>query len=147
MSLTGLLDIDENYQVRERTGNNNTMDWANGPIDKANLTAYRGDLIGLHACWAGYSNNVPIRLWHASDESTFEEYVFYSDENEWRWQRTWNDYSGAAGIGCYSWTGPNNFIYAAFVNSNSDVEIWYQNVTGSATWQQSRSLPFQSKAV
>lgn len=99
--------------------------WTEGSITDANLIAYGGDLIGLHACYGGRSTT-PIRLWYAADETSFEEYLYH--ENQWKWQRSWRDLSGAAGVGCYSWgEPPNNFIYVAFVNLENQLEIWYQS--------------------
>jgi len=65
-----------------------------------------------------------VRLWYASDSTTFEEYLYHDSEGEWRWQQSWKNLSAAAGVGCYSW-GPNN-IYAAFVNLQNQVEIHHR---------------------
>ena len=76
-----------------------------------------------------------MRLWYASDNVTFQEYLLQDDE--WKWQQSWEGYHGAAGVGCYSWSRGVN-IYAGFVNINNNVEIWYQNTTGSDGWRQSK---------
>lgn len=57
-----------------------------------------------------------MRLWYASNETTFEEYTFRTG------------FSAAAGVGCYSW-GPDNYTYAAFVNLDNALELWYKEKT------------------
>lgn len=77
-----------------------------------------------------------MRLWYASAETTFEEYIFSDDE--WTWQRSWHNYSGAAGVGCYSW-GPDEYTYATFVNLDNVLELWYKEKTAPNpySWRQS----------
>ncbi|KAM0715748.1 hypothetical protein Q7P37_008262 [Cladosporium fusiforme] len=133
LKLWHIFYIDKDHKIRQRSGDNSTTSWTDGPINESNLAAYRGDLVGLHACWAGIGSKAPIRLWYASGNTTFEEYLF--KDEEWKWQRSWEGYYGAAGVGCYSWSrGPN--IYAGFVNTNNNVEIWYQNTSSSDGWRQ-----------
>ena len=136
-----VLDIDRDYRVRQRSGSNATNAWTDGSINDKNLESYRGDLIGLHACPA--SPNADMRLWYASNETTFEEYTFGNDDDdEWTWQRSWTGYSAAAGVGCYSW-GPDNYTYAAFVNLDNALELWYNEKTDEdpAGWRQSMFQP------
>lgn len=72
-------------------------------------------------------------------------------EDEWKWQRSWENLSGAAGVGGYSWgTSPNNFIYAAFINLESQLEIWYQNKTDMdpfASWEKSKQCRVRNSQV
>ena len=70
-----------------------------------------------------------MRLWYASNNTTFEEYLYHDDEGEWKWQRSWENFSGAAGVGCYTWARNHAYIYAAFVNLQNQVEIYYRTKT------------------
>lgn len=79
----------------------------------------------MRVCWAGINESIPLRLWYASDSTTFEEYLYHDNEGEWKWQQSWPNMSGAAGVGCYSW-GPNN-MYVAFVNLQNQVEIYHRS--------------------
>jgi hypothetical protein len=130
------VDIDQNYQVRQRSGSNATTDWTDGTINQEALQTYRGDLVGLHAC-IDSSDTAAMRLWYASDDTTFEEYAFTNDA--WAWQRSWRNYSGAAGVGCYSW-GTDNYTYASFVNLDNTLELWYKEKTDMDPngWHQSQ---------
>jgi hypothetical protein len=130
------VDIDQTYQVRQRSGSNATTDWTDGTINQEALQTYRGDLVGLHAC-IDSSDTAAMRLWYASDDTTFEEYAFTNDA--WAWQRSWHNYSGAAGVGCYSW-GTDNYTYASFVNLDNTLELWYKEKTDTDPngWHQSQ---------
>lgn len=142
------IDIDRDYHLRQRSGSNATNIWTDGSINEKNLATYRGDLIGLHACPA--SPNADMRLWYASNETTFEEYTFSNDADEWTWQRSWTNYSGAAGVGCYSW-GPDDYTYAAFANLDNDLELWNKEKTDPDPegWRQSMfySAPLSSPSI
>lgn len=138
--LTKQIDIDQDHQLRQRSGDNSSTFWTDGSLNESNLTAYRGDLVGLHACWAGIGARSPIRLWYASDNVTFQEYLL--QDEQWKWQRSWEGYHGAAGVGCYSW-GRGDNVYSGFVNTNNNVEIWYLNATSSDEWRQSKYFSFR----
>jgi len=93
-------DIDINNQIRHRFGSNDSTLWSNGTIGTAELVAYDGDLVGLQACWSGLNSSVPIRLFYASNSKIFKEYLWRAHDDKWMWQRSWSNYSGAAGVGC-----------------------------------------------
>lgn len=79
-----------------------------------------------------------MSLWFASDSTTFQEYLYQDDE--WKWQRSWEGYNGAAGVGCFSW-GAGPYKYVGFVNVDNQLEIWWQNSTsveGPSGWNQSK---------
>jgi hypothetical protein len=79
----------------------------------------------LNVCWAGIDGTLTMRLWYASSNTTFEEYLYNNEEREWDWQKQWAGFSGAAGVGCV--TDPDHpYIYAAFVNLQNSVEIHYR---------------------
>lgn len=135
-----MLDIDVENQIRQRSNSNTTGVWTNGTIDNVGLKAYVGDLVGMQACWAG-NLGVGMRIWFASNSTTFQEYIWYDPEDTWRWQREWTGYNGAAGVGCYSW-GPNTTAYVTLVTLKNNVELWYkdstdQSVGGTAGYTQS----------
>ena len=82
--------------------------------------------VGLQACYKGdfygdsdyknfptadgEQNTVPfeeskgINLWYASDNSTFQQYTWYSNnEDAWVKLSPWKNKNVHAGVGCYSW--------------------------------------------
>ena len=123
--LTILSDIDKEHQIRQRSGSNDSATWTDGPINGANLAAFDGDLAGLNVCWAGIDNTLTMRLWYASSNTSFEEYLYNNEEREWNWQKRWDGFSGAAGVGCV--TDPDHpNIYVAFVNLQGSVEIHWR---------------------
>jgi hypothetical protein len=95
-------------------------------------------MVGLGACWSGINGSIPMRLWYASDNTTFEEHLYHDDEGEWKWQQSWEGFSGAAGVGCYSLTQNDSCIYAAFVNVQNQAVIYYRTKAGAhltAGWE------------
>ena len=131
-------DIDSEHQVRHRKGNNKSMSWNEGSTRQAKLKAWDGDLIGLTACW-GTSNDFPIRLFYASSNATFEEYLWRRPDDTWHWQRSWDGFNGAAAIRCYGGSPSNTDRganrYLVLMNSNHQIEVWYQNKDdGSLGW-------------
>jgi hypothetical protein len=99
-------DIDSDNFIRQRSGNNGTTGWTEGSISKAKLTAWDGDLVGLTACASAIDESAPIRLFYASSSTSVE------------------GYSGAAGVGCFGGTGA--YRYLGLVNTENQLEIWYQ---------------------
>lgn len=91
-----------------------------------NLKVFDSPSVGLQACYKGSfygdsdykkfptadgeENSVPfegstgINLWYPSDESTFQQYVWYSNnEDAWVKVAPWTNKNVHAGVGCYSW--------------------------------------------
>jgi len=131
-------DIDKDHIVRQRTADSTSQEWSDGPINDLQLTAFDGDLVGLHACWVGKDRQAPLRLWYASDNATFQEYV--RKRNGWTRERTWEGYSGAAGVGCYS-MGVGDLIYVALINTSNELEIWYRDIANQQSeWEQSKKV-------
>ena len=84
--------------------------------------------------------SAPIRLFYASNSTAFEEYLWWAEQDEWEWQRTWEGYSASADVGCY--TGSDNYRYVGLVNPSDRLEIWYQSVGGRpGYWQKSQHNP------
>jgi hypothetical protein len=107
----------------------------------------------MQVCWAGSggSSEDGMRIWFASNSTTFQEYIWYDSDDTWTWQREWTDYNGAAGIGCYSW-GEDTTAYVTLVTLRDNVELWYKNnsddtIGGTAGYVQSILAPISfSKA-
>ena len=127
-------DIDLENQVRHRIGNNRSTAWVEGSTRANQLYAWDGDLVGLTACW-GTSNDIPIRLFYASSNTTFEEYLWNMKADKWLWQKRWEGYNGAAAVRCLGVSGGNRYV--ALMNSDNQIEVWYQNKDdndGSLNW-------------
>jgi hypothetical protein len=138
--LTACADIDTDNFVRQRSGNNETAGWSEGSISKVKLTAWDGDLVGLSACESAANQSAPVRLFYASNSTAFEEYTWWAERDEWEWERTWEGYSTAANVGCY--TGSDNYRYVGLVNRSNRLEIWYQSVEDSPDdWQKGQHIP------
>lgn len=92
----------------------------------------------MSACWSSINASVPIRLFYASDNATLQEYLWWSERDEWVWQRSWEGYDGAASIGCYDgdW---GDYTYIGLLKPNNELEFWYQSKTGDdqADWRRS----------
>lgn len=100
--LTAYADIDSNNLVRQRSGNNRTVGWSEDSLSKAKLTVWDGDLVGLSACESAAHQSAPIRVFYAFNSTAFEENLWRADQDGWEWQRTWEGYSAAADVGCYT---------------------------------------------
>lgn len=130
-------DVDSDNLLRQRSGNNRTTGWTEGSIAEAKLTTWDGDLVGLTACASALDESAPIRLFYASNSTAVEEYLWRAEEDEWVWQQTWEGYSGAAGVGCFGGTGA--YRYLGLVNSENNLEIWYQASEDVGTnWQKGK---------
>jgi hypothetical protein len=127
-------DIDSDNFIRQRSGDNRTAGWTEGSISKAELTAWDGDLVGLTACASAIDESAPIRLFYASSSTAVEEYLWRAEKDEWVRQQTWEGYSGSAGVGCFGGTGA--YRYLGLVNTENQLEIWYQaSEDGGTDWQ------------
>ena len=105
------------------------MSWTEGSTRQAKLKAWDGDLVSLTACWE-ISNDFPVRLFYASSNATFEEYLWRRPGDTWHWQQSWEGFNGAASIRCYGGSdgnadeGANRYL--VLINSNNQIEVWYQ---------------------
>jgi hypothetical protein len=94
-SIWHIFYIDLNNTVRERINSNTTNVWREGPLSKRKLKANRADQVGMQACWFGNfygdssfkksdafnapntdgrpNDQVGMRLWYASSDTTFEQ--------------------------------------------------------------------------
>jgi hypothetical protein len=46
-------DIDINNQLKQRTNDNTSALWQDGPLNKITRTAMNSDQVGMQACWYG----------------------------------------------------------------------------------------------
>ncbi|KAM0720683.1 hypothetical protein Q7P37_004820 [Cladosporium fusiforme] len=130
-SIWHIFYIDVNNRIRQRSNSNRTDVWTNGLINDMAFIAYAADLVGMQACWAGRSSlkgEYGMRIWIATNSTTFTEYLWYEGEETWSQQREWIGYNGAAGVGCYSW-GEDERSYVALVTTRNNVELWYRDQT------------------
>jgi hypothetical protein len=89
-----------------------------------------------------------MRIWFASNSTTFQEYIWDYPDDTWKWQREWSGYNGAAGVGCYSW-GDSTTAYVTLMTLRNNVELWYkdnsdESVGGTAGYVQSILTPGSS---
>jgi hypothetical protein len=109
------------------------------------------DAVGMGACWYGklhndndYTNfkpskninadpyNVGMRIWFASNTTTFQQYGWRDGDDEWDYQQSWHGKNGHAGIGCYSWA-PGTTTYVMMLNQTNELEIWWKDTNGNLT--------------
>jgi len=148
--------IDKNNTVKQLTQTNVTDIWEPGPLSDLNLKAFDSPTTGLQACWKGdfygdtdftefptasdLNNTVPftgrkgMNIWYAIDESTFQQYAWYSGQAEETWIATdkWSGFNGHGGVGCYSW-GAGSTSYAMLNNKDNDVEFWWKDTNENLT--------------
>jgi hypothetical protein len=128
---------------------NTTNIWQPGPLNDLNLKAVDAPSSGLQACWkgdyygdsdytkfpttSGVPNTQPfgddlkgMNLWYAVDDSTFEQYTWYSDKTAWTQVKRWQGFNGHAGVGCFSW-GEGTTTYAMMANKHNDVEFYWKD--------------------
>jgi hypothetical protein len=78
----------------------------------------------------------PQNIWYAIDDSTFQQYAWYSgqDQDVWVPIEKWSGFNGHAGVGCYSW-GAGTTSYAMLSNKDNDIEFWWKdtNLTSANT--------------
>ena len=142
--------IDRNNTLKQITQTNTSDIWELGPLSSLNLQAFDSPSTGLQACWKGnyygdsdftkfptfsglnntepFENTPGMNLWYASDESTFQQYAWYSGQEEDVWVpiQPWRGFNGHAGVGCYSWGGGTT-QYAMMNNQQNDVEFWWKD--------------------
>jgi hypothetical protein len=142
--------IDRNNTVKQLIQTNISDIWQPGPLSTLNLSAFDSPSTGLQACWkgdfygdsdftkfptfSGQNNTDPfegtkaMNIWFAVDDSTFQQYAWYSgqDQDIWVPIQRWQGFNGHAGVGCYSW-GTGSTQYAMLNNKQNDVEFWWKD--------------------
>lgn len=150
-----LFYINKDNIITEITNSNTTNVWVPGPINDLQLRAMDDPHVGLQACWYGgfysdaaydhspvpgqsnvtqdHSNqSVGIRLWFASNATTFESVEWTYGSKSWTQQQTFDGYNGHAGVGCYSW-GPGSDTYVFFIDLQNDVNILWKEMNTTLT--------------
>jgi hypothetical protein len=149
-----LLVIGRDNQLKQRSYDNTSNFWTDGPINQANLTVYDADQVGMQACWygndygdvdyqhtplpgqsgdgnsSGIGTEYGMHMWYASDASTFKQYGWRFGDANWTYQQDWTGFNGHAGVGCYSW-GLGTVTYVMFVNQANTVEFWWKDTNSS----------------
>lgn len=172
--------VSKDSQVHQRILSNDTGLWEDGPVNDMKLDVLDEPSVGLQACYKGsfygdsdykkfptadgQQNTVPfseatgINLWYPSDNSTFQQYVWYSNqEDSWVKVSPWTNKNVHAGVGCYSWgagkkrvvslhelalTCTGSITYTMMVNDNNATEIWWKD--GNSTGISSATHPLNA---
>ncbi|PZD40640.1 hypothetical protein A1F97_04973 [Pyrenophora tritici-repentis] len=168
--------ITKSNTVAQTVQSNISSIWAPGPLNTLNLTAYDAPTVGLQACWKGnfygdndftkfptfsgapntqpFAGSKGMNIWFPVDETSFEQYAWYSgqENDSWVHIQRWNGFNAHAGVGCYSW-GQGNTTYAMFSNKAKTVEMWWKdtNITAESTdthpinsWQNATKAAIQN---
>lgn len=74
-----------------------------------------------------------MNIWFPVDASTFEQYAWYSGQENDTWVpiQRWQGFNAHAGVGCYSW-GQGNTTYSMFSNEANAVEVWWKDTNTTA---------------
>ncbi|KAF2765136.1 hypothetical protein EJ03DRAFT_280674 [Teratosphaeria nubilosa] len=123
-----LFYIDRMNRVRQRSNSNMTNFWTDGPVNFANIMAYFANQAGMQACWYGQG----LHLWCATNETTFQQWIWHAGTDKWTYEQDWSDKNGHAGVGCYSW-GSGAMAYVMFVNTQDTVEFWWKDTDTNRT--------------
>ena len=131
--------------MKQKSWTNETNKWDDGLISGMNLAVYKAPSVGMQACWKGNfyggksddsdTNNfgdgidksVGMNLWYPSDDSTFQQYVWYKGSNKWERSNPWQGKNVYAGVGCYSWEDRSTTSYTMMVNKENMTEIWWKD--------------------
>jgi hypothetical protein len=155
--------IDQNNTVKQLTQSNTSDIWQPGPLSDLNLKAFDSPSTGLQACWkgnfygdsdftkfptaSGLNNTQPfegqkgMNIWYAVDDSTFQQYAWYSGQQEDVWVpiERWKGFNGHAGVGCYSW-GEGTTTYTMLNNQENNVEFWWKDTNDTTASTESHPI-------
>ncbi|KAF2837806.1 hypothetical protein M501DRAFT_995047 [Patellaria atrata CBS 101060] len=151
-SIWHIFYINEQNLIRQKSNSNATNFWADGELNKLNLTAFDSPSVGLQACWYGNfygdsdythspvpetgsgsdnsQNEYGMHLWYAVNETSFKQYGWRDGDEDWAFQDDWANKNGHAGVGCYSW-GPGTITYTMMVNLENELEVWWKDTNTS----------------
>jgi hypothetical protein len=119
--------------LRQRTIDDETWTWADGPLNDLNISVFDADRVGLKAClYLGPIAGVPsdetvghgTRLFVATSEGTFEQLSWYPGMESWVLEQPWHDLNGHASPACFGW-GIGHTFYAWFVNAQNTIDMWW----------------------
>ena len=135
IALTALPDVGDDNTLKQRTFSNVTNTWNGGLLIKYNINTLDSERVGLRVCfYDGPIGNLSLagtdglRLWVATSETTFEQWVWRSGLPDWLYEQTWRDMNAHASPACNPWMkGTTDYI--AFVNAADMVDVyWLVNV-------------------
>lgn len=143
--------IDQQNYIRQRTSDNITNQWRDGPINDLKLRAMNDTNVGLQACWYGsfygtanYSHSpipgtgsnttsqdsvIGMHLWYGREPTVLEEVTWTYNTTDWYRQDNFSA-NAHAGIGCYSW-GPGSVSYVMLVNFDDAVQVYWKDLNSS----------------
>ena len=133
--LTPFQDVNKDNLVRQRSLDNITYVWTDGPLNDMNLKTLDADKIGLQVTWYGGTiSNVDLngtdhmtgmRLFVATSETTFDQLAWRSGLPQWIWEQSWPNQNGHANPACYSWA-KGTTTYVMFVDLDNKINMyWY----------------------
>ena len=82
------------------------------------------------ACWSVTTakdfqpHPVGIKLWYASNETTFVELEWTEGSPSWGYQQNWLALNAHASPGCYSWA-PGTVNYVTFLDLDNRVNFYW----------------------
>ncbi|KAF2703845.1 hypothetical protein K504DRAFT_485591 [Pleomassaria siparia CBS 279.74] len=139
-----LFYISQDNLMKQKIWSNETDKWDEGIVSGMNLAVYDVPSVGMQACWKGNSygdakdsdlnkfgngvdKTIGINLWFPSDDSTFQQYVWYRNAEKWEKLSPWLGKNVYAGVGCYSWEDQSTTSYTMMVNNQNATEIWWKD--------------------
>lgn len=140
-------DINQENMIRERYNSNQSTFgtagiWQDGVINDLNITVLDAEQAGLLGCWYGNTggdvdfdggNNttdeVGMRLWYASNSTTFQQYGWRRSSNAWVYEETWSNLNGYTSPGCYTWGPSETITYTAFVDLYGSSSIYWRDTS------------------
>ena len=132
--------------LRQKHIDNVTYTWNNGPLNDLNVKVFDSFRVGLAVCfYQGPIENTNLndtdpesglRLWVATDETTFDQYAWRAGLPQWVWEETLPDMNGHATPGCFGW-GAGWTTYTMFVDADDIPQLYWRDtsfdVFGNAT--------------
>lgn len=112
---------------------NVSKQWRDGPLNNLNVMALDDERVGLLICY--YANNnadtelsgsgsVGLRLWAASNATTFQQLGWSATSDAWTYNQDWTGLNGHVSPACYSWGGGFT-SYVTFVDLDNQMNIYW----------------------
>ncbi|KAK3696302.1 hypothetical protein LTR37_018038 [Vermiconidia calcicola] len=127
--------IGEDNLLKQRSITNTTYTWTDGLINQLNIEVLDAERVGLQACFydgpvgsTGQGSWGGIRLWVASSETTFDQWVWNIGLSHWIWEQSWQELNGAASPACYGWA-PDAVDYIMFLDLNNAISIYWEDIS------------------
>lgn len=127
-------DVNKENTLRQKHIDNVTYTWNDGPLNDLNIEVFDSDRVGLAVCFyegpienANLEDTEPesgIRLWIATDETTFDQYAWRAGLPQWVWEETLHELNGHAAPGCFGW-GSGTTTYTMFVDVDDNIQLYW----------------------